>query len=150
MLPTEELYFKTVLRSAQDQADAMLACGGALRPTALLMRMKPGVEIDEAALVDVSEYDEATLRAFMRTNAGRPDVHAIALSTMVDLPLSGPGADAAASDIQPMRAVMIHLLAHQRETVVTNDIDPVTGRLRRGQFDPTRLRRIFLDAPADD
>lgn len=144
MLPTEEMYFRTVLRSAQDQADAMLACGGAVRPTALLMRMKPGVEIDEAALIDVSGFDDATLREFMRTNAARHDVHAIALTTMFDLPLLGT------DEGGPMRAVVIHLIAHQRETSVANDIDPVTGRLRRGQFDATRLRRLFLDAPADE
>jgi len=148
MLPTEELYFRTVLRSAQDQADAMLACGGGSRPTALLMRMKPGVEIDEAALVDVGDYDEATLRAFMRTNASRPDVHAIALSTLVDLPPAASPADEHES--RPVRAIMIHLIAHRREASVINAIDPITGRLHRGHFDPTRMRRIYLDAPADD
>ena len=148
MMPTEELHFRTVLRAAQDQADAMLACGGAPRPTALLMRMAEGAQIEEAALVDLSDYDEATLRDFVRTNAGRPDVHAIALSQMVSPPRRVEASDPAGTE-RPATALVIHLIAHQRETSVTNDIDPVTGRLRRGRFDPRRQSRVFLDPLTD-
>jgi len=148
MLPTEELQFRTVLRSAQDQADAMLACGGALRPTALLMRMAEDAGIDEAALVDLGDYDAATLQRFVRTNAERDDVDVIALSKMVSSPRA-PSADPAEAT-SSASAILIHLIAHHRETWVVNDIDPVTGRLRRGRFDPTRTSRTFLDTPAND
>lgn len=148
MMPTEELHFRTVLRAAQDQADAMLACGGAPKPTALLMRMAEGAQIEEAALVDLSDFDEATLRDFVRTNAERPDVHAIALSKMVSPPLRVEPSDPPGAE-RPTTALVIHLVAHQREASVINDIDPVSGRLRRGQFDPRRQSRVFLDPPTD-
>lgn len=143
MPPWEHAYFRAVLNAAQDHADAMLACGGPLRPTGLLMRMAAADRIDDAALVDLAGLDQATLQRFVQANAARPDVDAIGLSRMMRL---GELVDVPAPPDAGVRDVLvIYLIARGRETWVVNDIDIATHRLQRGELDLTRVSRTFLN-----
>lgn len=143
MLPSEEACFRTVLSAAQDHAEAMLACGGTVRPTGLLLRMAASDRIDEAALVDLAGMDRETVHRFVQANARRKDVDAIGLSCLMR-PDEMDG-DLAGCCAGPNDVLVIYLITRYRETWVVNDIDAATGRLQRGELDPGRISRTFLN-----
>lgn len=143
MLPSEEACFRAVLRAAQDHAEAMLACGGRLRPTGLLLRMAASDRIDDAALVDLAGLDRETVHRFVQANAERPDVDAIGLSCVLrpdELAADMIDTCPASRDV-----LVIYLITRYRETWVANDFDPERRRLQRGDLDPARISHTFLN-----